>query len=282
MSVLSRAVLVTGCTSGIGAAVARRLSRAGYPVYASGRGRDRLEPLVSEGINILDLDVTDEASMQAATKQITDEHGAVGVLINNAGFAIPGVLEETSLAAVRVQFETNVFGALRLVQLALPGMRAQGWGRIVNISSILGRAAPPGGGIYDATKHALEGLSDALRLEVAGFGVRTVLIEPGPVRTQFGRHAVAAMTGDLDEYADFRVALASWYRAVFGPGRPSGLGRFALAPDAVAATVERAVRARHPRARYPVGLIAHAFLALRRTLPDSLFDTFVRAQFPVP
>jgi NAD(P)-dependent dehydrogenase (short-subunit alcohol dehydrogenase family) len=282
VSVRSRAVLITGCTSGIGAAVALRLHRAGYPVYAGGRRPAALQPLVDEGITGLTLDVTDEASMRTAVERVISEHGAVGTLVNNAGFGVPGVLEEASPTAMRAQFETNVFGALRLIQLVLPGMRAQHWGRIVNISSILGRAAPPGGGIYHATKHAIEGLSDALRLEAAPFGVRTVLVQPGPVRTHFGVAAAGALTGDLPEYAEFRDHLTAWYGAVFGPGRPSGLGRFALGPDDVAATVERVIRAARPRARYPVGLVAHAFLALRRTLPDRAFDSFVKAQFPTP
>src|SRR2546430_8224708 len=224
MTTHSRAVLVTGCSSGIGHAVALRLHRAGYPVYASGRRVTDLADLAAAGITTLRLDVTDEAAMQAAVKQIGDAHGALGVLVNNAGYGLFGALEEVPLDAVRAQFATNVFGALRLIQLVLPGMRAQRWGRVVNVSSVLGRAAPPGGGAYDASKYALEGMSDALRLEVAPFGVRTVLIEPGPTRTRFADGAVARMAGDSAVYADFHRRLAAWHEATGGspPGGPLG------------------------------------------------------------
>jgi NAD(P)-dependent dehydrogenase (short-subunit alcohol dehydrogenase family) len=278
----SRAVLVTGCSSGIGQAIALRLHRSGYPVYASGRRVADLADLAAAGITTLQLDVTDEAAMQAAVKQVGDAHGAVGVLVNNAGYGLFGALEEVPIDAVRAQFATNVFGALRLIQLVLPGMRAQRWGRIVNISSVLGRAAPPGGGAYDASKYAVEGMSDALRLEVAPFGVRTVLIEPGPTRTRFADGAVTRLAGDSAVYADFHRRLAAWHRATGGP-EPSGLmGRLAGTPEKVAAAVERAVRARRPRARYPVGILAWGLLAARRALPDTLFDGFVRTGFPAP
>jgi NAD(P)-dependent dehydrogenase (short-subunit alcohol dehydrogenase family) len=278
----SRAVLVTGCSSGIGAAAARRLHRAGHAVYASARRIDDLADLAAAGICTLHLDVTDEASMQAAVKRITDERGGVEVLVNNAGYGVMGALEEIPLAAVREQYETNLFGAVRLTQLAIPGMRARRWGRIINISSVLGRAAVPGGAIYNSSKYALEGVSDALRLELARFGIGVALIEPGPVRTEFGATATAGMIGDSATYQHFREHLASWSAAVFGPDRPNLLGRLALDADAVAVVVDRAVRVRRPRARYPVGLPARGMLSLRRMLPDRLFDAFVRRQFPVP
>jgi NAD(P)-dependent dehydrogenase (short-subunit alcohol dehydrogenase family) len=276
------AVLVTGCSSGIGAAVAHRLHRAGFPVYASARRIDDLADLAGAGLNTVQLDVTDEASMQAAVKRIADERQGVGVLVNNAGFGLAGVVEEVPLDTLRTQFETNVFGAVRLTQLVLPGMRARRWGRVVNISSIFGRAAPPGGGAYHATKHALEALTDALRLEVRRFGIRAVLIEPGPVRTPFAAATASNMVGDSEAYRQFRENLRGWYRAMAGPGPRNAVSRFAVTADDVAAVVERAVRSTHPRARYPVGLLAHSFLLLRRTLPDPLFDGFVRAQFPIP
>lgn len=279
---ISRAVLVTGCSSGIGAATARRLHRAGLPVYATARRVGDLADLAAEGITTLALDVTDEAAAQAAVKRVTDEHGAVGVLVNNAGYGVLGALENVSVQAVRAQFETNVFGALRLIQLALPGMREQRWGRIVNVSSILGRVAPPGSGAYEASKFALEGLGDALRLEVAKFGVRAVLIEPGPVRTRFTTSAVGTLTEDGEVYHDFHRRLAAWYDDFNQPNAASPVGRFAVDADDVARVIERAVQARRPRARYPVGILARGLLSLRRMLPDTVLDGFVRAQFPAP
>lgn len=279
---ISRAVLITGCSSGIGAATARRLHQAGLPVYATARRVTDLAGLAADGITTLQLDVTDEATMQAAVKRVTDEHGAVGVVVNNAGYGALGALENVPVQSVRAQFETNVFGALRLIQLALPGMRAQGWGRIVNISSILGRVAPPGSGAYEASKFALEGLSDALRLEVAKFGVRTVLIEPGPVRTRFTTSALDTLTEDGDVYHDFHRRLAAWYDEFNRPDATSPVGRFAVEADDVAKVIEKAVQARRPRARYPVGILAHGLLSLRRTMPDTVLDGFVRVQFPAP
>jgi NAD(P)-dependent dehydrogenase (short-subunit alcohol dehydrogenase family) len=278
----SRAVLITGCSSGIGAATARRLHGKGYPVYASARRVETLAELAAAGIRTLQLDVTDEASTQAAVKRINDEQGAVGILINNAGFGVIGTVEEVPLDTMRAQFETNLFGAARLIQLVLPGMRDQGWGRIINISSIFGKVGLPGSAHYDASKHALEGFSDALRLEVARFGVRTVLIQPGPVRSRFGDNLVTELIGDDPAYREFRSNLTQWFASLFDQDRPNLPGRLANTPDDVAAVIERAVRARRPRARYPVGMIARGMLMLRRTLPDAVFDGMARAQFPVP
>jgi NAD(P)-dependent dehydrogenase (short-subunit alcohol dehydrogenase family) len=278
----TRAVLVTGCSSGIGAAIARRLHRAGHVVYASARRVADLSGLAAAGIATLHLDVTDEASMQAAVKRVVDERGCVGVLVNNAGYGVIGALEDVPLAKVREQFETNLFGAVRLTQLVLPGMRASRWGRIINLSSILGLVAVPGGAIYDASKYALEGVSDALRLEVARFGIHVSLIEPGPVRTPFAARAMVDLVGDSATYEDFRSRLTDWFGAVYGMHPPNLLGRFTTDADDVAATVERVVRARWPRARYPVGLPARGMLLLRRMLPARLLDGFVRAQFPAP
>ena len=171
---ISRAVLITGCSSGIGRAAAVRLHDAGLPVFATARDTGSLTDLAAAGIRTLQLDVTDEESTASAVKQVVEEYGAVGALINNAGSGVHGAVEDVSLATTRALFETNVFSALRLIQLVLPGMREQGAGRIVNISSLLGRFSPPGGGLYHATKHALEAYSESLRSEVAPFGVRNL------------------------------------------------------------------------------------------------------------
>jgi short-subunit dehydrogenase len=257
------------------------LNRAGFPVYATARKPETLAALAAEGIVVLPLDVTDEASMASAVKRVADEHGAVGVLVNNAGTGVYGSVEDVPLERARQSFETNVFGTVRLSQLALPGMRAQSAGRIINISSILGRFSPPGGGLYHATKHAVEAYSDALRLEVSQFGVRVCLIEPAVVRTEFFATSISQFAGPPGTpYAGFYDDLAGWALDVASGKRTAG--RFAVPADKVAAAVVRAVTARSPRARYQVGPLATATVLMRRMLPDALFDRFVRSQFPAP
>jgi NAD(P)-dependent dehydrogenase (short-subunit alcohol dehydrogenase family) len=282
----SRAALVTGCSTGIGRSTALALHRAGLPVYATARNPESLRELASAGLTTLALDVTDESSMQAAVDRVLTDHGGVGVLVNNAGYALQGPVETTPLGEARAQFETNVFGMVRLTQLALPGMRAQGWGRVVNVSSMGGRFTFPGGGFYHASKHAVEAVSDALRYEVAPFGVAVVLVEPGPVSTAFGDTAVgtidsapdAAPTDGDDAYAGFRRALAVRYAQAYDGSRM----RLASSPDAVAAVIVRAVRVRRPRSRYTVGPVAKTMIGLRRFAPSPVFDAVIRSSFPVP
>ena len=204
---VSRAVLVTGCSSGIGRASAERLAAAGWTVYASARRLEAVEGLA--GCRPLELDVTDDVSMRAAVEQIEREEGAVGVLVNNAGYSQSGAVEGVSLDEARRQFETNVFGLARLTQLVLPGMRAQRWGRIVNVSSMGGELTFPGGGWYHASKHAVEALSDALRFEVAGFGIDVVVIQPGLIRTGFAEAAVGSIEVGDGPYARFDAAVGA-------------------------------------------------------------------------
>ena len=278
----ARAALVTGCSSGIGRATALRLHRAGFAVYATARRVDTLDELAGQGIHALALDVTDDASMVAAVKRVEADHGAVRVLVNNAGHELVGPFEEVSMADVHRQFETNVFGLIRLTQLALPRIREHGEGRIVNLSSIYGHFAVPGGAFYDATTHAVAGLSDALRLELAPFGVRVIQIEPTATRTALISNAVWAGSSTDGPYAELHRRLDRWHADVWGP-RPRTIGgRLAVGPDDVARAIERAVTARRPRARYPVGVLAHGLFLLRRSLPDPAFDAFVRGQFPTP
>jgi NAD(P)-dependent dehydrogenase (short-subunit alcohol dehydrogenase family) len=274
---VSRAVLVTGCSSGIGRAAAQRLAAAGFAVYASAR---RLESLADlDGCRALQLDVTDEGSMRAAVESIEQEEGAVGVLVNNAGYSQSGAVESVSLADARRQFETNVFGLARLTQLVLPGMRAQRWGRIVNVSSMGGELTFPGGGWYHASKHAVEALSDALRFELAGFGIDVVVIQPGLIRTGFAETAVGSIEVGEGPYARFDAAVgaatAGAYDGAFG--RRLGGG-----PDTVAKAIERAVTAKRPRTRYRVTPSARLFITLRRLLPDRGWDALVGRSYPRP
>ena len=193
MSDPSRAVLITGCSSGIGAATASRLAKAGWTVYATARRPETLAALEADGCRTLALDVVDEASRQAAVDAVVAAEGAVGVLVNNAGYSQSGAVESIPDDRVRDQFETNVFGPLALCRLVLPGMREQGWGKIVQLSSMGGKLTFPGGGLYHATKHALEAISDALRFEVKSFGVDVIVIEPGLITSGFSDAAVRGL-----------------------------------------------------------------------------------------
>ncbi|WP_267089824.1 SDR family NAD(P)-dependent oxidoreductase [Streptomyces sp. NBC_00249] len=281
-----RNALVTGCSSGIGRATAIRLRAAGLRVWATARRPETLAGVAAEGMDVLALDVTDPDSAKAAVEAVTAAAGGVDVLVNNAGFGLAGTFEETGLDRVREQFETNVFGVVGLTQLVLPGMRRRGGGSVVNVSSIFGRYAAPGGGFYHASKHALEGLSDALRLEVAGFGIRVSLVEPGPVRTAWADTFVSHLAGGGEghpAYRRFHQRTAEYYAAVYDRSRRTLAGTFAVEADDVAKVIERAALSRRPKARYPVGFLAASTLALRRLAPDSVFDNaYIRRQFPVP
>jgi NAD(P)-dependent dehydrogenase (short-subunit alcohol dehydrogenase family) len=278
----SKAVLITGCSSGIGRATALQLGGAGWTVYASARRPDSISDLAGAGVKTLALDVTDDSSMSAAVEQITQECGAVGVLINNAGYSQSGAVETVPLDVARRQFETNVFGAMRLTQLVLPGMRAQRWGKIVNIGSMGGRLTFPGGGYYHATKHALEALSDALRFEVRGFGIDVILLEPGLITTEFGNAAAASMADNTsngaEPYAKFNATVGSVTQGAYdGPMRRLGAG-----PEKVARTIERALRRRRAPTRIAITPSAKITIAMRRMLPDRAWDAAMRQQFPQP
>jgi len=278
---VSQAVLVTGCSSGIGRATAERLAARGYTVYASARRVDTIADLEARGCRVLELDVTDEASMQAAVATVTEEQGAVGALVNNAGYSQSGAVEEVPMADVRRQFETNVFGLVRMCQLVLPGMRAQGRGRIVNVSSMGANFTFPGGGFYHATKYAVEAISDALRFEVANFGVGVVIVQPGFIRTQFAAaatDAIDAATPADGPYAAFNAAVAGSTQSVYeGP-----LARLGGGPETVARTIERAIASKSPKIRYRVTPSARLLVGQRALMTDGMWDRFLETQFPHP
>jgi NAD(P)-dependent dehydrogenase (short-subunit alcohol dehydrogenase family) len=278
----SRAVLVTGCSSGIGAATAERLAASGWTVYATARRPETLAALEAKGCRTLALDVTDDASRRAAVDAVVAAEGAVGVLVNNAGYSQSGAVESVPDERVRAQFDTNVFAPLALCRLVLPGMREQGWGKIVNVSSMGGRLTFPGGGVYHATKYALEALSDTLRYEVRGFGVDVILIEPGIIKTGFGEAVVREM-GDVTAadgpYSDFNAAVGKTTQEVYEKGL---LARLGGPPETVAEVIEKAITARRPKARYPVTPSARVLMSLRSLLPDSGWDAMLRGSFPRP
>jgi len=235
---------VTGCSSGIGKATAFALAAAGLPTYATARRVESLSELAAAGCTVLACDVTDEESMRAAVDRVLAERGAVGVLVNNAGYAEYGPLEEVGLDRWRREFETNVFGLVRLTQLVLPGMRAQQWGRVVNMSSMGGQMSLPGGSAYHASKYAVEALSDVLRFEVAPFGIDVVVVQPGVVKTRFGDTAVGAEQPDISPgpYAGLSRILDKRVSKSYAPS--SG----GASPEDVARVVVKAVRAdRLPR-----------------------------------
>ena len=281
MAEKSRAALITGCSTGIGRATAKRLAANGHTVYATARNVESIRDLEAAGCRTLALDVTDEASMESAVAAVDEAEGAVGALVNNAGYSQSGAVESVGLDDIRAQFETNVFGLIRLSQLVLPGMRRQGSGRIVNVGSMGGKLTFPGGGIYHATKYAVEAISDAMRFEVAGFGVDVVLVEPGLIRTEFAKAAVGAMdsgTPDDGPYAEFNHAVAAWTVGAYtGPTARLGGG-----PETVAKTIARAITTRRPRARYPVTPSARAVMGLHALLPDRMWDAFMGRQLPRP
>jgi NAD(P)-dependent dehydrogenase (short-subunit alcohol dehydrogenase family) len=265
-------VLVTGCSSGIGAATATRLARSGQLVYATARRVDDLAGL-QPGCRTLALDVTDEASMSAAVDAVVAEHGRVGALVNNAGYGEYGAVEDVSMDRVRRQFETNVFGLARLCQLVLPSMRTAGRGRIVNISSMGGRLTFPYAGYYHATKHAVEALSDALRFEVAPFGIQVSVIEPGLILTRFG----STVSGTLGQSTPGDSPYADWARRMRSRIEHMYDNRlFAVGPDVVARTVERALTAPHPQGRYVTPSLARGLISVRQLLPSRAWDAVLR------
>jgi NAD(P)-dependent dehydrogenase (short-subunit alcohol dehydrogenase family) len=281
MGEASKAVLITGCSSGIGHATADHLAARGWTVYASARRADSIADLAESGCRTLALDVTDEDSMRAAVAAVEDAEGAVGALVNNAGYSQSGAIETLPPELLVAQFETNVFGLVRMCQLVLPGMRRQGWGRIVNVSSMGGKLTFPGGGAYHGTKHAVEALSDALRFEVRGFGIDVVVIEPGLIKTRFGETAAGSIDADAaddDPYAEFNAAVGTATAEVYdGP-----LARLGGGPETVARAIERAISSRRPKTRYKVTPSARLALAQRRLLPDRAWDALMRSQFPSP
>ncbi len=238
-------------------------------------------PPISQALSgavVRPLDVTDEASMRAVVDEIVAEHGRVGALVNNAGYGEYGAIEDVPMDAVRRQFETNVFGLARLVQLVLPSMRAAGQGRIVNMSSMGGRLTFPFGGYYHASKHAVEAISDALRVEVAPFGVQVVLVEPGLITTRFGETATGTMTGSTPDDSPYAGATRSVEKAMAGSYENALL---TAGPEAVARTVERALTTARPRSRYVVTPAARAMITARAFAPGKVWDRVVRMNFGI-
>ena len=267
----SGTALVTGASSGIGEATALRLADLGFTVYGAARRIERMTDLGAKGLRILKMDVTDDDSMQAGIKQIIDDTGRIDVLVNNAGYGSYGSVEDVPMSEAKYQFEVNVFGLARLTQLVLPHMREQGSGRIINVSSIGGKFYEPLGAWYHATKFAVEGLSDSLRVELAPYGIRVVIIEPGPIRTEWNaisrESLVEVSRGTAYEHQAEKVR--SRMEKADQPMTSSG-------PEVVARKIVKAATTSHPKPRYPVGRGAGTIMGARRVLPDRAFDGIVK------
>lgn len=268
-----KVILITGASSGIGCVSAERLLREGHIVYPLARRLEAMEPLRALGAHPLHLDVSDEAEVCAVVAQIFAAEGRIDVLWNNAGFGLFGPLEDVPLAEARRQLEVNLLGLAAMTQAVLPYMRQARRGLILNTSSIAGKIHFPLGSWYHASKHAVEGLSDCLRLELQPFGIEVVLLEPGFIATSFG--------SVLRDEAG-RFAAGSAYRPlmerVAEQSRRSDTGGGGSSPERVAELVSRIVRARRPRTRYHVGQFATTLLTLRALLPDRLFDLLMLRQ----
>jgi len=268
--------IVTGASSGIGAAIARRLHDDGFTVYAAARRLDRMAGLAQAGVHAMAIDVTDDEALRRLVDLAAGETGRIDVLVNNAGYGSFGAVEDVPLAQARQQFEVNVFAVARLCQLVLPHMRAARSGRIINISSIGAKIYQPCGAWYHASKFAVEGLSDCLRLECAPLGIQVVVVQPGGVVSEFSAAAGESLVraSGSGAYADQARRVAS-YLTIDAATVAEKAGPVASAPSVVAAAVARAVRARRPRTRYRVGRGAKAIAVARWLLSDRAFDRLI-------
>ncbi len=270
---MSQVIFITGCSTGMGRDLAERLARSGYTVIASARSVETLN-----GLQValkLPLDVTRTESVQEAVASAIQHFGRIDVLVNNAGYAVRGAVEEVPVERAQAMFEANVFGVMRMTQAVLPHMRVRKSGRIINISSVSGKLVLPANGTHSATKFAVEALSDALRLELAPFGIQVVVIEPGSIKTQF--HAtVEAQARDIfsDPATPYRPLYRQYEQVVTEDMRRGEPG-----PEAVSRVVQEAVEASRPKARYVAGFPFSGRLMLR--LGDPVWDRAVRQMFKI-
>ncbi|WP_172388111.1 SDR family oxidoreductase [Streptomyces sp. MNP-20] len=289
-------ILITGCSAGLGHTIALHLARRGHRIYATARKPETLDRLAAHGCQTLALDVTDEASMTQAVKRVLHDHGRIGALVNNAGYAQTGPVEDLSMAEIRKQFDTNVFGAVRLCQLALPSMRAAGHGRIINIGSLAAHMPLPLWGGYTASKAALAAFTNALRIETAKFNIHATLIEPGYLSTEFTDHvrqnlpATDAGTAYEADLTGLESVLSCIHSRTQGQRTTTAatpaatqcakvLAALAADPTLVARRVERVLASRRPPARLLVTAHAHAAARLAGLLPQRHWDATVRALF---
>jgi NAD(P)-dependent dehydrogenase (short-subunit alcohol dehydrogenase family) len=274
----AKVILVTGCSSGIGRASAELAADRGHRVFATARRLESIEALARPGsIDVLALDVTDAASIARAFAAVRERSGRLTALVNNAGYGQYGAVEDVTLGAWRAQYEVNVFGAVALVHAALPLLRDAGGGTIVNVSSVSGKIAIPFAAPYCSSKHALEAISDSLRVEVAPFGIRVVLVEPGPITTKFGDRARAEVTPLLRKPGPYQAFYVEAERAM-----DTDFQRGARPASAVAKVILHAIEARHPKTRYAVTAMARLGIPAKRFLPDRAMDRAMRGRLKLP
>ena len=268
-----KTALVTGASSGMGKEIAKQLIADGMRVYVAARRVEQMADLAKLGARVLELDISRADQIMIAADTILAEAGGVDVLVNNAGFGLYGAVEDIPVDDARYQFEVNVFGPARLTQLLLPAMRARGTGTIVNITSMGGKIYTPLGAWYHATKHALEGWSDCLRLELAPFGIRVVIVEPGLIETAFGEVVSKGMLARSGQgaYAAITRAVTKSTQEAYGHGRYTSA-------TVIAKVVSKAVKAGKPRTRYVAGALAKPLIFTRKWFGDRMFDRMVMSQ----
>ncbi len=264
---MSKTILITGASSGIGKATAKTLIGQGYTVYAAARRVEKMDDLKNLGCIPLRMDITKEGDIQAVVKQIETERGGVDILVNNAGFGMYGAMEDTTIDDARYQFEVNLFGLARLTQLVLPKMREQRVGKIINISSVGGKIYTPLGSWYHATKHALEGWSDCLRLELKAFDIDVVIIEPGAIKTEFGDVMTEPMLKRSGNTAYSKLA-----NQVADATKREYEADDASEPAVIAELIYKAIEAKKPKTRYAGGKLAKPVLFIRKWGGDRTFD----------
>jgi NAD(P)-dependent dehydrogenase (short-subunit alcohol dehydrogenase family) len=266
-----KTALITGASSGIGKAAAVHIAELGYTVYAGARRVERMSDMADRGIRTRALDVTDDATMVALVEAIIAETGRIDVLVNNAGYGLYGALEDVPIEEARRQFEVNLFGLARLTQLVLPQMRAQRDGYVINVSSMGGKIWEPLGSWYHASKFAVEGLSDSLRVEVAEFGIKVVIIQPGSIRSEW-----SGIAADQLEATSANTAYARQAKIIGAALRAVDRMPLASGPEVVAEAIAKAVQSPKPHTRYVVGGGARGILLAERILPDRGFDKFIQ------
>lgn len=268
-----KVILITGASSGIGYDTATRLAKQGHKVYGAARRIDKMQPLKELGVTPIKMDVTDDASMIAGVNAVMEAEGRIDVLVNNAGYGYFGAIENVSMEEARKQLEVNVFGLARLTQLVIPHMRQQGSGRIVNLASIAGKLALYFGGWYHVSKFAVEGFSDALRMELKPFGIDVVIIEPGGIRTDWGviaaDHLAESSKGTVYEQAALNEANAMKYTYT--------RAKLLSNPSVIAKAICKGVNKRHPKARYRTGMGSHSLVFLHWLLPSKWWDGLMRS-----
>ena len=266
-----KVILITGASSGIGFDAAKILAQQGHKVYAAARRVELMEPLKADGVHVIRMDVTDEASMQQGVEAVIQAEGRIDVLVNNAGYGFFGAIETVPLEEARRQVEVNVFGLARLTQLVLPYMRQQGSGRIINTSSVAGKAVLYFGGWYNVSKFSVEAFSDALRMEMKPFGIDVVMIEPGGIKTDWGIIAAdhLAESSKGTAYEETALREADTLRKGYSMNLLSK-------PSVVAKAICRAVNSNRPKARYRVGFAANTIVWLHALLPARWWDAMMR------